>query len=362
LVQGVFLRASSWIVLFGIWAVIGALLSVELYLTLRSVDVSVPFGSVAFGQAMRVFFWALLTPAVFALQRRLPIARETWWWAIPLHLAFGVLAMVLIYLTRLFVAFAYYDESLAGFWSRVTSEFYGRNLVDVAIYWTVFGAGYTVAVSERFRATEVRAARLEKDLAQAETKALKAQLHPHFLFNTLNTVSSLVREGQSREAVSLVARLASLLRLALETTGQQEVPLRQELDFLRRYLEIQQLRFPDRLRTEFRADPEILEARVPHLVLQPLVENAVVHGFSRRVDVGHVVVEAERVGDRLRLRVLDDGPGFARAAPSSGTGIGLANTRERLARLYLGDASLSWRDRPEGGAEVLVDLPFRTVS
>lgn len=355
-----FTRAASWGVLLSVWLAIGGLLTLELYLSLSAADPAVSLGSVAVGQFMRVLFWAALTPPVFWLQRVFPISRGTWYWAIPLHGALSVAAMAVIYLGRLGVAFVYFGESAAGFWDRALSEFYGRNLVDIAIYWAVCGAGYTMEVMRQYRETQLRSARLEKDLAQAEMKALKAQLHPHFLFNTLNTIAVLVRDGQNTEAVSLIAKLSALLRMTLESTGQQEITLRQELDFLERYLAIQHARFSDRLNVRFDVDPGALEAMMPNLLLQPLVENAVIHGFSRKTGAGSIEVVARREIDRLQLAVRDDGPGFPANRAAMREGIGLANTRNRLARLFGADARFECANRPEGGAEVTISIPFRS--
>lgn len=354
-----FSRASSWLVLVAVWTIIGGLLTLELFLTLRTMHSDVSLWSVVIGQFMRVSFWVAFTPCVFWLQRRAPISRETYLWAIPLHVLLSVAAMALIYLARLLVAFAYYREDLGEYWMRVVSEFYGRNLVDVPIYWTVLGAAYTSSILERFRQEHVRSVQLEKDLAEAEVMVLKAQLQPHFLFNTLNTIAVLVREEQNREAVSLIARLSSLLRMAFETTGQQEVTVRQEVDFLRRYLDIQSARFTDRLKVEFDIDPEMNDALVPTLILQPLAENAVIHGFSSRARPGRIQIGVAQEGENLRLSVADDGPGFDPQNGSARQGIGLPNTRGRLARMYDDRASLECRNRDEGGAQVVVILPLR---
>ncbi|HZX43105.1 MAG TPA: histidine kinase, partial [Myxococcaceae bacterium] len=176
--------------------------------------------------------------------------------------------------------------------------------------------------------------------------------------NTLNAISMLVRKGEGDTAVRMIAGLSDLLRLALATVGQQEVPLRQELDFLERYLSLQQIRFPDRLRIEMRISPETLEARVPSLVLQPLAENAVRHGIAPSIAGGSVEVAAVREGEQLVLRVRDTGLGLRPGAESPG-GVGLRNVRARLQHLYPGHHHFRVANRAEGGVESLLEIPFR---
>jgi LytS/YehU family sensor histidine kinase len=242
--------------------------------------------------------------------------------------------------------------------------------IDLLVYGAVLGTSYAVGYYTRFREREVRATQLEARLAQAELQALKMQLHPHFLFNTLNGIVGLVRDRKNSAAVEMIAGLSDLLRYTLDGAGRQEVTLREELEFLELYLGIQQKRFPDRLRVEMNVEPTALEALVPNLILQPLVENAIRHGVSRRAAGGTVGVSASREGGMLRLRVYDDGPGLrhdARADAdgdeahegSPSTGIGLSNTRARLRQLY-GDAqSFEVFDREAGGVEATLRLPFR---
>src|SRR5262249_4172643 len=184
------------------------------------------------------------------------------------------------------------------------------------------------------------------------------QLHPHFLFNTLNAISMLVRKGEGDTAVRMIAGLSDLLRLALATAGQQEVPLRQELDFLERYLCLQQIRFPDRLQIQMRIDPDTPEARVPSLVLQPLAENAVRHGIAPSIAGGSVEVAAMREGEQLVLRVRDTGVGLGPNSESPG-GVGLRNVRARLQHLYPGQHRFRVVNRVEGGVESLLAIPFR---
>jgi LytS/YehU family sensor histidine kinase len=183
------------------------------------------------------------------------------------------------------------------------------------------------------------------------------QLQPHFLFNTLNAVVSLVRARRGREAEDTLAHLSDLLRWVLDDSEQQEVPLARELEYVRLYLAVERVRFADRLRVDLRIAPDTLDAAVPHLCLQPIVENAIRHGIEASASAGALVIAARRVGEALELAVQDDGPGFRHLRPLPG--IGLANTRLRLAELYGDRASVTLANTLDGGAIVTLTVPFR---
>jgi LytS/YehU family sensor histidine kinase len=231
--------------------------------------------------------------------------------------------------------------------------------------YVIFLAG-TLAVLALSRAAErereaaalvLRTSRLEKQLVEAQLGVLRAQLHPHFLFNALHAISTLV-DWRPREARRMIVRLSELLRLAFTLSEEREVSLSQELDWLEHYLELQQIRFGDRLSVEVRVAPDAIAARVPPLILQPLVENSLKHGIERQSHGGRIGIVAERDGRWLRVRVTDDGPGPIMESSQSGTGVGLRNTRDRLRALYGDDQQLVLRQREPSGAEVLVELPY----
>jgi two-component system, LytTR family, sensor kinase len=188
---------------------------------------------------------------------------------------------------------------------------------------------------------------------------LRLQLHPHFLFNTLHTISALMHKDL-RAADRMLALLGDLLRDSFERVGAQEVSLKQELGFLDRYLEIERTRFRDRLSVTVRVDPEALDAVVPNLLLQPLVENAIRHGIGRRQDAGRIEISARRENDRLDVRIRDDGPGLPEGTETAlRAGVGLANTAARLQQLYPNGHRFDLKNRPEGGLEVALEIPFR---
>jgi two-component system LytT family sensor kinase len=235
-------------------------------------------------------------------------------------------------------------------------------LSDIFKYWIVvlgyLGWHYYRAYRERERQT----AALATELVQARLQALRMQLNPHFLFNTLNTISALIHENPDA-ADRMIVRLSELLRRTLDRGDVQEVPLREELEFLRSYLEIEQMRFPDRLTVTFDIEPKTQDLLVPHLILQPLVENALRHGILPREEAGRVEISARVVdGQRLELKVRDNGNGLpATNGSPEREGIGLQNVRSRLAQLYGAAQQLEIGNASTGGVEARVRLPCCTI-
>lgn len=234
----------------------------------------------------------------------------------------------------------------------------GSNVLRYAAIAAVYHA---VAYHREVRDRDVRAARLEGALVQAKLDSLQGRLQPHFLFNTLNSIAALIHD-QPAAAEQMVGSLSDLLRASLHADPSREVALEDEIGLVRQYVSIQQMRFTDRLNVTIDVAPETLTARVPHLLLQPLVENAIRHGIAARETPGHVRIAAGRSGDRLRVQVEDDGPGLGERQPSrAGTGFGLSGTEARLRHLYGGGASLLVEPRVPSGVIATVDLPFHTT-
>jgi len=245
-------------------------------------------------------------------------------------------------------------------------DFFARQIFDpynlhhgVLVYWVIVVVASAIRYSDELRDSEIRASQLETQMAQAQLQALKMQLQPHFLFNTLNTVSMLMREDVEA-ANRVLVRLSELFRLTLDSDGKHEVALATELNFLETYLEIEQTRFQERLIVRLDVDPATLQAKVPNLLLQPLVENAIRHGVAARAATGIVEVRSARKNGNLELQVRDNGPGLTNfTAKSRSGGIGLANTRARLERLYRNDYELDLADAASGGLQVTVTIPFQ---
>jgi sensor histidine kinase YesM len=303
------------------------------------------------------YLWALTTLVVFWLARRFPIERGRILRAFAVHSVGGTAVL----LTRLgiYVEINRYVAPLPGqsfemlFWTRLTQH--------IVFYALLLGVAHAALYYRRYRERELAAERLAAGLAVARLQALKMQLHPHFLFNTLNAISALI-PANAQPARRMVAQLGDMLRIALDHEETQEVTLREELAFLEPYLEIERARLEERLTVTMDIDPETLDALVPHLILQPLVENAVRHGIAPRIEPGTVRISATSAagGHSLELEVRDDGPGIESGnRRAARTGVGLANIRSRLEGLYGNEQRLELRTHPQGGTIVRVVLPLR---
>jgi sensor histidine kinase YesM len=233
---------------------------------------------------------------------------------------------------------------------------------EMMTYWAIVGLSHALRYYGEARDRELRESQLETHLVEAQLQALQRQLQPHFLFNTLNTISALMHRNVDA-ADNMIARLSDLLRISLQTVGVQEVPLKQELDFLSKYLEIEQTRFRDRLTVVFDVQPDTLDALVPNLVLQPLVENAIKHGIGPKPTPGQIEIRSKRAGALLELEVKDNGVGLSAARLTDfNRGVGLANTRSRLQHLYGSSHRFEFRQPAAGGLSVLIAIPLVEVA
>ncbi len=307
------------------------------------------------------WFWVPVTPGVAWLGRRFRLERGRWPTAVLVHVAAGIGATLLhaVWLLAVFHWSGVFDGMTETLGEMFRLFLLSRLYLDLLTYFAILGGAYAFEYHDRFVERELRASRLETQLARARLDALRMQLNPHFLFNALNAVSAQVRAGRNAAAVTMIGGLGDLLRYALDTDEEPLVPLWRELAFLDRYLDIERVRFADRLSVAVDVPAELREALVPPLLLQPLVENAVRHGIARRDLPGRIEVLAGRRDGRLVLTVRDDGVGLAGSPPGGGTGVGLANARARLAALYGEGWTLEVDERPEGGVEVVVEVPWR---
>jgi two-component system LytT family sensor kinase len=343
------------------WAFLGFVLSIEVYFNNRAhmPAANVDFMEVAIPQFGRALMWALMAPLILRMREMVPLGTGRWAGGIMFHLLMSFTVMAVYYLGRMLAYMLFWNELSGEFWRAAWSNFYGRNIIDMAYYWAVLAFGYSLEIYHRYKNEELKTVQLEARLIETELKALREQMRPHFLFNTLNTIAVLVREKKSDEAVNLIARLSGLLRMSLDNTRVQEVTVRQEMDFLERYLEIQKARFSDRLRVGIAIAPEAMEIRIPNLLLQPLVENAILHGIAPKAGPGCVEVSGSVKEGRLHLEVRDDGPGLFNGSVRAKEGIGLSNTRERIAKIYGAKGQLSLRSEPGHGVTVQIVLPCR---
>jgi sensor histidine kinase YesM len=313
--------------------------------------------------------WWFFIPLILLVQRLAARAAHPWLWAAVLHtllalivtgsfvVALAIRVLLTNHLPPAYLPIVVHDLHEMGGWSILPLLLY------IVLTLAIYAAGFYRQWRAGQRLTsrlQVANAQLETRLVRASLDALKMQLHPHFLFNTLNSITSLIRNNRTREAEDIVAGLGELLRRSLEHRQDALDTLERELDFLRRYFDIERIRFQDRLQVEFDIDPKCLRALVPSLLLQPLAENAMKHGLSKDQAARLLRISAARDGTRLLLTVYNDGPPLPRDDATLNRGIGVQNTRARLRMLYGDEALLRLRDQPPRGVRAEIVLPFRT--
>jgi two-component system LytT family sensor kinase len=352
------------------WTFIATLSAVNRALDPRGFGfrLSSPAGSIAL-EYIESWTWALFTPIIFTLTRRFPLERPRWLRRIAVLLLIGVVIAIGVDLIMDFARvemFASIPTRRLRVFAPLEAILRFRFVNELLVYLAVLAAGYArnyylrdLSRQRQAVVLEAQAAELEAQLADARLDALRMQLNPHFLFNTLHAVSALVERDPSGVR-RMIARLSELLRHTIDDRGAHEVPLRDELDFLRRYIEIMEIRFQGRLTVAVTAGDEAMEALLPNLILQPIVENALEHGASRAAGLGEVAIAASREGDYLVVTVRDNGPGLGTGKPQQG--VGLRNTEARLEQLYGEEASIALASPPSGGAVVTLRLPYHTAS
>ena len=342
------------------WTGIGLSFASQHYLSLSKAGRPVTWAQ-AVGYSLGDWYvFAALSIPIAALARRYPFERRRWGQALLVHLLSSVLFSLAWVLLRAWVG--QWQNSLAG--SRVPfAESFNFLLrksftYNLWIGWVIVVVVHAFEYHEKFHERALRASELEKSLATAKLHALQMQMNPHFLFNTLHTISALMHRDVSA-ADRMIARLSELLRLALDNTHSHEVPLSEEVRFLQRYLEIEQTRFGPRLAVTMNFSPESLDAHVPNLILQPLVENSIRHGIERHSRPGRIELGGERQGSRLRLFVRDNGGGLKDQMREAE---GLSNTRQRLEQLYGTDQSFTIINTAEAGVLATVEIPFHSAA
>jgi signal transduction histidine kinase len=349
---------------------LGLFFTAQIYYSAASFHHAVSWGQALYWAFGDWYEWALLSPVIFWLCRRFQFDRRSWPRSLPLHVVGGLcLSGVHAMLCALAAVLQGWVTGIPVlFGGEVQKILANRTHFNLAVYAVIVCAWHAWDYHRRYREREAQATELETRLAQAQLQALRMQLNPHFLFNTLNTISSLMLKDVN-SANRMIVRLGELLRLTLEIDNDQEVPLQRELEFLRRYVEIEQIRFGDLLEVKFNIEPAMLDAIVPNLILQPLVENAIHHAIEPQTNGGRIELRCVRNNGSLLLQVSDNGPG--RACLERGTvegskpardRIGLNNTRQRLEKLYGDRQSFELVENSSGGMTANLVIPFRLTN
>lgn len=337
-------------VIVGFWFFLALLFTPQTYLSNLRSPTPLTWAQAFLATFLLFQVWSVLTPLVLWLGARFPLERDRLLRNIGIHvLLSGPVALLHIWLLQTV-------NTLLLSWSRsyeppvpIKALLVGLGATNIMVYWGIIAVSQAVNYFRKYQEREFR-------LAQAQLQALRMQLHPHFLFNTLNAIAELVY-SDPKAADRCILSVSELLRFSLESHRTQEVTLKEEIDFLEKYLEIQKILMRERLNVRLNIEPETLDASVPNMLLQPLVENAIKHGISPRPEGGNIEVFARRLDGKLFVEITDDGLGMQEQR--DGSGVGLINTRERLKHLYGGAHAFNLSSFPGRGVTIRISLPFR---
>jgi two-component system LytT family sensor kinase len=366
-----------WIISFGVWSLVALAAGVTIYRLYHATHTPMSFTSALALEFCDIFPYALLTPFVFTFATRYPIRRNNWTSRALLYLAVGLVFTAAHVALKSVTPYGFWDPQYHEWrsaiwdshthrfgveWSVLPEQFLTSLFNDIAeTFIPIVLAAHAVSYNRTLRERDLRAAQLEGQLATARLQALKSQLQPHFLFNTMHSISSLMLTDVEA-ADRMMTRLGDLLRMSLESAGTQVTTLSREIQSLNGYLEIEKVRFAERLNVTLDISPETLDASVPHLLLQPLVDNAVKHGISKLSDGGEIRIVARIQADQLQIEIRDNGPGLSNNGGLRSSGLGLRITRERLESLYGEEQSLQLLNLPGGGTLAQVCIPFSCIS
>jgi two-component system, LytTR family, sensor kinase len=356
-------KLRTGLVVLGIWIALGVAMGLQIYannysegrLTLKE----------ALNYAVRRYsVYALLTIPIVWLCRRYPLPSKQWEKSVAAHLG-GLIGFIFAYTGLRLLVFPPLEVhtlkvlpvTLETTWALLRSNIFDHFWMYSSIVVVTLAYQYHARLRER----ELREMQMRRQMAEYELEILKLQLHPHFLFNTLNGISTLMARDV-KTAREMLVRLGDLLRIALSHTHDKEVSLKEEMEFVQAYLDLEQMRFGERLKVKLNIHPDTLDARVPNMILQPLVENAIRHGVAVVRSGGTIELETSLVNGLLRIGLTNDGPPGNGAEARGGSGLGLGNTRARLWQLYGDTYQLSISNRQEGGVQLLLEIPFRVFT
>ena len=332
--------------ILGCWTFLALLFTPQTYLASLRSPTRPTWGQALLASLTLFYVWAALTPLVLWLGRRFSFERHPWRNFVIHLLLCGPVALLHIWLLQNINALMRSNQP-APLWAMLI----GLGATNIMVYWAIIAVSHAINYFRKYQEREFR-------LSQAELQALKTQLHPHFLFNTLNAIAELVYRDPVAADRSIL-RLSELLRFSLASEKAQEVTLKEEIDFLEKYVEIHKTLMRDRLNVRLSIDSETLDAAVPNMFLQPLVENAIKHGISPRPEGGNIEVSARRRDDKLHVEIIDDGMGMPEQGTGVKGGVGLINTRERLKHLYNDAHTFNLTSLPGRGVTIHISVPFR---
>jgi sensor histidine kinase YesM len=347
---------QRWLLAGGFWTFVALLYTLQLAYVSRQTGEDIVLRTALVAAVSYYLCWIPVTVATWTISRDwVPGAMRVRALAVR-HFGLGLVMVLLHSTVTIFITLYLVRHLFTGV--MVRNQYIARLIPGLLVYAAVAGVGVALSYYARWREREMTAARLEAQLSEARLQSLKAQLHPHFLFNSLHAVASLIRTGDDAGAIRTIAGLSDLLRRVLDADTRPLVPLSEEAGFIERYFEIQRVRFGDRLRTSLEIEAGTENVQVPAMLLQPLVENAFRHGLADRVEAGEIIVRAKRAGDRLELVVEDNGQGLPQDwNRADRAGIGLKTTAARLEHVYRSSAEFHVEPRDGGGTRVTIRVP-----
>lgn len=355
----------KWLAIFGIWTLFALFFTSQAFLQQQLFPSPPSFWQILSWQLCSGWIWFSFMPLILWLIKKFPLDNANWWKNFPLHIVFSiVISLIQLSIDAYLLPKLGYTPAgpFTSYWHAYKVFLMVNIHFGIGIYWGALIINHSIKYYQKFRERELTTSQLEARLAQSRLQILKFQLQPHFLFNTLNTISELIYTNPE-SAERMITDLSDLLRLSLEKLEVQEVSLQQELDFLNKYVEIEQIRFHDRLRIEMNVAPETLDAKVPNMILQPLVENAIKHGIAPLSQGGTIKIGAERQNGNLHLSVSDNGVGLTDLDISAiPEGVGLRNTKARLRHLYGSAHRFEVNTEETGGVKLNLTIPFQSVN
>lgn len=356
----------KWAISFGFWILLGVFFALKTYFYSHIIEQPIDFWQAASYMLPKAIVWGAVTPIVIWGASNYRIDGSDWLRNTLTHLGIIVVLspflVIISFLIGLLIQLAIHalPDNPSFVIASFNAQIFANSFDNSITYIIIVGVYHVYDYYTRYRDRELKNARLEAQLANTRLDLLKAQLNPHFLFNTLNAIST-VKDYDLDAADGMITDLSEMLRFIMDNIHRKEVTLREEIDFLRRYISLQKRRFDEQLDIVLNIDPDAWNAMVPSLMLQPLVENAIEHGVRNNSDKGYIEIECNRLEQRLHFRIHDNGPGLnpKKTILKKGRGIGLENTRERLNNLYGDNYEFELKNAKEGGALVILDIPYR---
>lgn len=353
-----------WIILFFIWMIFGIINSYKSYHFDYGNNAEVMgWERVYLFTTLFWLYWFFITPVIIYLTKKFPLSQKNFLRNFSIHL----LGSILVVLFHQFITGILCNVILVIYYLPVFDKWLYRlthldsSIFGILIYWVILGSYLAIDYYRKLQKEELRNLKLEKRLAETQLKALKMQLHPHFLFNVLNSISTLILSGDNKSANKMLTMLSDFLRMTIEEKGVSKIPLHQEIAFIKKYLDMQMIRFSDKLDIKMEFDESLMNTPVPNFILQPIVENAIHHAIMPFNKQGILTLKTFRANGDLILQVEDNGPGIKNLSSEITKGIGIKNTRERLEQLY-GEKRFEFKNKSEGGLSVSLRIPIEIIS